>query len=97
MDNYSEAFYSCFYPSEKDIARKADKVFKNMINLVCSNDENDFALFGVNGEGQKCVELNYIEMKACANKATYSIVKRLLEKWIENEHFKFEMEPEDCK
>lgn len=97
MDNYSDGFYSCFYPSEKDIAQKMDRIVKNMLSLVCVNDENDFALFDANGEGQRCVDSKQIEMKTCANKAIFLVAKRIIEKWIENEHFKFEMEPEDCK
>lgn len=68
-----------------------------MVGLICTNDENVFALFDVNGEGQKCFESSQVEIMTCANKAVYSTAKRFLEKSIENEQFELEMEPEDCK
>lgn len=70
---------------------------QNMLELICSNDENDFALFDVNGEGQECFESSQIEIMTCVNKAIYLFAKRIIEKLIENEHFKFELEAEDCK
>lgn len=97
VETHSDAFYRCFYPSEVELAQKVNRIAKNMVDLVCSNDEDDFALFDSNGEGQRCVVSNQVEMKTCANKAVYSVAKRIIEKWIENEHFEFEMEPEDCK
>lgn len=74
-----------------------DKIAKSMVGLMCKSDENDFALFDVNGEGQRCIESSQIQILTCVNKALYSVTQRILEKWIENEHFNFEVEAEDCK
>lgn len=68
-----------------------------MLDLICSNDENDFAIFNVKGEGEHCLSSNRVKIMTCANKALYSVTQRIIEKWIENEHFMFEMEAADCK
>lgn len=64
---------------------------------MCTNAEFDFELFGVNGEGQRCFESSQVEIMTCTNKALYSVTQRILEKWIENEHFQFEVEDADCE
>lgn len=68
-----------------------------MVHLICANDENDFALLDVYGEGQRCFVSSQVEIMTCVNEAIYSVTQRILEKWIENEHFKREVEVEDCK
>lgn len=64
---------------------------------MCANGDNDFALFDANVEGQRCFESSQVEIMTCINKAIYSVTQRILEKWIENEHFQFEVEAEDCQ
>lgn len=80
-----------------DFVHKVDRINKNLLNLVCSNDEDNFAIFSVEGDGLKCVQSSFAEIKTCANKAVFSVTERLLEKWIENEHFNCGMETEDCQ
>lgn len=69
----------------------------NMLNMICANDKNDFGIFDVKGEGEHCLTSNRVRIVTCANKAVYSVAKRIVEKLIENEHFEFEMDAEDCK
>lgn len=94
-NTYSGAFYRCAFPSEVEMARKSDKILENLVNMICTNVENDSSIIGASG--QQCLVSSQVEIMTCANKSIYSVVKRLLEKWIENEHFAFEMEAEDCK
>lgn len=74
-----------------------DRIVKNMVDLICVNKEDDFALFDVNGEGHQCLGSSQVQIKTCANKAVFSVTERIIEKWIENEHFQFTTEAEDCK
>lgn len=68
------------------------------MDLICSYDENDFAFYDHDGEAENCIRPKLFgQFRTCANKAVYLADKRISEKLIENEHFKFEMEPEDCK
>lgn len=67
-----------------------------MLELICTYDENDFAFYDVDGEGGQCIESKKVEIRTCANKAIYLAAKRVLEKWIESEHFKFGTEADDC-
>lgn len=76
---------------------KVDNINKNLLNLVCANEEDNFALFDAEGDGLKCVQQSLEEIKTCSNKAAYAVTERFLQKWIENEHYNFDMEPEDCK
>lgn len=96
IDTNSEALYRCFYPSEIEFARKTERTLKNMLDLICAYDGNDFAFYDVNGEGGQCIESKKVEIRTCANKAIYLAAKRVLEKWIESEHFKFGTEADDC-
>lgn len=97
IDKYVSEVSGCYYPSELEIIRKMDKIVKNLVGLICSNDGNDFALLDVDGEAQQCLQSSQVEVMTCANKAVHSVAQRILEKWIEYEHFKFETESEDCK
>lgn len=65
-----------------------------MDDVICANAENDFSILD---DGPECIGLNADKLATCANKALYSILKRSLEKWIENEHFELKMDAEDCK
>ena len=69
-----------------------------MLDLICATDKNNnFALFDVRGEGERCLTSNRVKIMTCANKALYSLAKRIVEKIIENEHFEFEMDDADCQ
>lgn len=87
----------CLFPGEMEYVHKFDQINKNYMDLICANEADNFALFEPEGEGMKCIEQNMMEIKTCANKAVYAVSERLLQKWIENEHFSFTMEPEDCQ
>lgn len=75
---------------------KVDRINKNLLDLVCSNEEDNFALFDAEGEGEKCVKQSEMEIKTCTNKAIYAVTERFLHKFIENEHFDYTFGPEDC-
>lgn len=96
-DKYLAEMPGCYFASEMEIFRKIDQINKNMLNMICANDENDYAIFAVRGEGEHCLTSNRVKIMTCANKALLSVTQRLLEKWIENEHFNSEMETDDCK
>lgn len=96
-NKYIQDVSGCLYPSENEIYGKADRISRNLLELICAQDENDFALFNADSELQKCAESNQFKIRTCVNKSIYSVAKRLLEKLIESEHFAFEMEAEDCK
>lgn len=66
----------------------------NMMDMVCANDNTDFSILE---DAEQCIATNRVKIMTCANKAFYSLLKRIMEKWIENEHFDFEMDTEDCK
>lgn len=97
IDKYVSEVSGCYYPGEMEIIRKMHKIVKNMVHLMCANGDNDFALFDANVAGQRCFESSQVEIMTCINKAIYSVTQRILEKWIENEHFQFEVEAEDCQ
>lgn len=97
MDKYISTVSKCYFPSEMDYVHKADRLVKNMLDLVCAEEGDNFAVFEPEGEGMKCVQQSITEIKTCANKAVYAVTERFLVKWIENEHFSFAMEAEDCK
>lgn len=67
----------------------------DLAELICANEKNDFIVF--DEKNLQCISSGQVALKTCANKSLYLLIKRLVEKWIESEHFKFEMEPEDCK
>lgn len=87
----------CYFASEMEIFRKIDRINKNMLDMICANDANDYAIFAVRGEGEHCLTSNRVKIMTCANKALHAVTQRMLEKWIENEHFTFDMETDDCK
>lgn len=77
-----------------EIYQKVQRIERNLMELICAQEENDFAILD---GGQQCIASSLVEIKTCANKAIYLVAKRLLEKWIENEHFELKMVAEDCK
>lgn len=95
-DKYVSAMSYCYFPSEREIVTKVDRFNKNFMNLFCAYEEDNFALFEMEGEGMKCVQQSMNEIKTCANKAVFAVTERFLAKWIESEHFSYAMEPEDC-
>lgn len=68
-----------------------------MLELICTNDDNDFSIFNANGEGERCLVSNRVKIMTCTNKAFYSVIKRIVEKLIENEHIEFGMDAADCR
>lgn len=69
-------------------------MMSNMMDVVCANEKDDFSILD---DGEQCLATNRAKIMTCANKALYSLVKRLMDKWIENEHFELETDAEDCK
>lgn len=65
-----------------------------MMDVICANNESDFSILD---DGPDCISTNRVKIMTCVNKVFYSIVKRFVVKWIENEHFELEMDAEDCK
>lgn len=76
------------------MADKLIRIMLNMMDVVCANDKNDFAILD---DGDQCPASTEAEMGHCYEKAKYSLAKRLMEKWIENEQFEYDMNAEDCK
>lgn len=99
IDANSEPFYRCLYPGEIEYLRNAESILKRMMDLICSYDEDDFAFYDLDGELEQCVKTSRVdrEISTCAHKAVYFVAKRILEKWILNEHFRFEIDAQDCK
>lgn len=70
-------------------------IMNNMLDIICKKEKNDFAIF--DGEGKRCLNSNQLRLKTCSKKSVHSVAKRIIEKFIENEHFTFEMDTDDCK
>lgn len=95
IENHKAPMKRCLYPHLQENVEKVLRIMNNMLDLVCENKKNDFAI--LDGEGERCLTSNRVRIKTCANKAAYSVAKRTIEKWIEDEHFTLEMGAEDCK
>jgi hypothetical protein len=95
IDNYRPKVAACSYPSEIAISDSFERIFNKTVDLICLNDGDDFALSIQ--KFPQCFESSESEVKTCSMKAGYAILKRILEKLIENEHFEFKMDAEDCK
>jgi len=96
-DKYIDSISSCYFQKEMDLVHKLDRMNKNLLNAFCAHEADDFALFELEGEGMKCVHQSMTELRTCSNKALYAFTERFLAKWIENEHFDYRFDAEDCK
>lgn len=70
------------------------RIVSKLMDVYCANAKNDFAILD---DAPNCLRSAGSEVLACVNKATYSVAKRFMEKWIENEHFELKMDVKDCK
>ncbi|KAJ6645293.1 hypothetical protein Bhyg_00497 [Pseudolycoriella hygida] len=87
----------CSFPSEIERTDKILNFLKNIVDSMCVNEGSDLdSITSRKGAGRKCVETNMKEIKTCTNKALYAASKRLLLKFVENEHFEFKIDQEDC-
>lgn len=97
IEAHKDGISRCYYPSEIKGFETLHRLMSNLLDLICSNEKDDFAVFEFKGEGEQCLASNRVKIMTCVNRAAYSLAKRVVEKLIENERFEFEMEAEDCK
>lgn len=86
----------CSFPSEIETDNSTFNIVRNILDLVCENDGNDLITL-IFRQRLRCFKEHVDDVKTCANKALYAIVKRFIVKLIESETFEFKMDAEDCK
>ncbi|KAJ6625934.1 27 kDa hemolymph protein, partial [Pseudolycoriella hygida] len=95
IENYIAVDDQCSFPSEIEEGKSIFRISLNFLDLFCGNDGND--LISLVDNGRDCAIEKKVEVKTCANKALYEIVKGFLVRMIEVEEFDLTMDAENCR
>lgn len=66
-----------------------------MTNVLCANEQNNFPI--LDDEPDCLTMLNRRKITECAGKAISTMLRRFMEKSLENEHFELKLDAKDCK